>query len=351
MLSLVALVAAGACSSSAPSKSSPLTTGPGALSSTTETNAAPSTTTVAKLAATSPGCSATPVAAGQTQVDLKSSGDPRWYIRHIPASYSATVASAVIVDLHGYQEGASIHTVMSALGAFGEQHNFITITPQGTANPIPRWDTALGSKDVHFIGDVLDNIEKTLCVNPHRIFVSGLSNGAFMTSSMACAYADRFAAAAPVAGVISDVKACKPARAVPLITFHGTADGFVAYDGGLGKDALNLPSANGKGKLKDNLQILKLRKGLTIPQQVDGWAKRNGCDAKPTETNIASDVTEFVYNCPNNADVNFYRIAGGGHTWPGSTFSKGIANVVGVTTFSINADELMWKFFEAHPLP
>ena len=66
---------------------------------------------------------------------------------------------------------------------------------------------------------------------------------------------------------------------------------------------------------------------------------------------MAADVTLVSYTCPNGADVMFYRVEGGGHTWPGSEFSKTIAGVVGVTTSSISANELMWKFFTEHPLP
>ena len=44
-------------------------------------------------------------------------------------------------------------------------------------------------------------------------------------------------------------------------------------------------------------------------------------------------------------------MTGGGHSWPGSEFSQAVASVVGPTTMSISADELMWKFFQAHPLP
>ncbi len=323
------------------------------LTASSTTLAAPtSTTAAAPVSANSSGCkSLEPVPAGNSQVDLTSGGDARYYLRHVPAAYVVGTAMPVVVDLHGYQEGASIHTVMSSLGAYGEQQGFITITPQGTSNPVPRWDTDLASPDVAFIGDMLDNVETTLCVDVRRIFVTGLSNGAFMTSSMACAYADRFAAAAPVAGVVSNVKNCKPARAVPLITFHGTDDGFVAFDGGLGKDALELPLPDGKGKIGDNPEALKGLRGPSVPEHVAGWAKRNGCDATATETKIADDVTLVAYSCPSGADVNFYRVEGGGHTWPGSEFSKTIANVVGVTTSSINANELMWKFFSEHSLP
>ena len=41
---------------------------------------------------------------------------------------------------------------------------------------------------------------------------------------------------------------------------------------------------------------------------------------------------------------------GGGHSWPGSEFSQAIENVVGPTTTSIDANEVMWDFFQAHRL-
>jgi polyhydroxybutyrate depolymerase len=61
-------------------------------------------------------------------------------------------------------------------------------------------------------------------------------------------------------------------------------------------------------------------------------------------------VTLVRYRCPHHADVQLYEIAGGGHTWPGSPFSKAIEQFVGPTTLSIDADALMWRFFERHPL-
>jgi len=39
------------------------------------------------------------------------------------------------------------------------------------------------------------------------------------------------------------------------------------------------------------------------------------------------------------------------HTWPGSEFSKGLANIIGPTTFDIDASEEIWSFFERFRLP
>ena len=55
----------------------------------------------------------------------------RWYYEAIPSSVSATKPAPLIVDLHGYSEGATVHRLMSAMATLGEQEGFITVTPQG----------------------------------------------------------------------------------------------------------------------------------------------------------------------------------------------------------------------------
>ncbi|MGH8986697.1 MAG: alpha/beta hydrolase family esterase, partial [Acidimicrobiia bacterium] len=183
----------------------------------------------------SAGCdAATPVAPGEERVTTTSGGTERWYHRHVPPAHDGRQPVPVVIDLHGYLEGADVHKVHSDLGTYGDEQGFVTITPHGSG-PVVRWDAVVDSADMTFIGDLLDEVEATLCVDERRIFVTGLSNGAFMTSAIACAYADQIAAAAPIAG-ISDIDGCEPDRAVPVVAFHGTDDGFVAIDGGLGED-------------------------------------------------------------------------------------------------------------------
>ena len=326
----------------------------GACSGSSSDSVSTSTTTAkAKPAAVSAqpsaGCRAsTPVAAGEVKIDTTSGGTPRWYYRHVPTGYSATTPTPVVIDLHGYAEGATVHLQMSALGSFGDSHGFVTITPQGSGGAIPAWDTSLDGPDMTYIGDLLDEVERTVCVDEHRVYVTGLSNGAFMTSAVACRYANRIAAAAPVAG-IRDIKGCKPSRPVPVIAFHGTADPYVGYDGGLGQKAADLPTGDGHTLGQAGVVDTKT-KGPSIPEITAAWAKRNGCTTTPTDTTVAADVTLIRFPCPKGDEVELYRVTGGGHAWPGSQFSKAIESAVGPTTFSIDADDLIWKFFEAHPL-
>ena len=298
----------------------------------------------------SSGCGSTTPAlgAGEEKVTITSNAVERWYFRHVPPAHDGTKPLPLVLDLHGYLEGAVAHQVHSSLGAFGDQQGFVTITPQGLGT-VPRWETSVESKDVAFIGDLLDQVEQTACIDRARVFVTGLSNGAMMTSVIACALAGRVAAVAPVAGV-ADVKRCKPARPVPVVAFHGTTDPFVAYDGGLGPAVANLPAPDGSGRTLGEVGVRDGPKGPSVPEVMQAWAQRNHCEGKPIETKIAADVTKLTFACPAGADVELYRVDGGGHSWPGSAFSKQIKNVVGPTTDSISANEVMWNFFRTHPL-
>lgn len=303
----------------------------------------------ARPAKPSAGCKAPQVAPGEQQVDTTSGGAPRSYLRRVPPSYDGRKPVPVVVDLHGYLEGARVHATNTMLGPFGDQHGFVTITPQGSGDVAPGWDVELDSPDVRFIGDLLDEIGRTLCVDGRRVYVTGFSNGAFLASTLACVDADRIAAIATVSGLL-DPPGCKPARPVPIVAFQGTGDEFVSFTGGLGPRAQVASANDGTGRLLGETSGGKAVARSAPTEKVAAvWAKRNKCTGKPKQTQVAPDVTAVRYRCPKRADVDLYRIEGGGHTWPGSEFSRAIEAAVGPTTFSINADEVIWSFFEAHP--
>ena len=342
-------VAAACSSSSSPVLSGTPTTSDG---STTTSRPAPSTTIPAGAvpAVASPGCSlvaSSPV--GQTRIEQTAGGETGFSFLHIPpvAASSPATPLPLVVDLHGYGEPAEVHLKLSGLAAFGDAKGFVTVAPQGPG-PVPLWNVTLGSADLAFLGGVIDDVEQKVCIDRNRVFVAGLSNGAFMASAMACQFADRIGAVAPVAG-LQDIPGCKSALPVPVIAFHGTADGFVAYEGGLGPQVAKLPTPDGKGTLGGG-STLPRAKGPSIPEQAAAWARRNGCGATPVEEAVASDVTLLRFPCPAGAEVELYRVTGGGHAWPGSEVSRQIVSVIGPTTFSISANELLWAFFQAHPL-
>ena len=226
----------------------------------------------------SAGCAlATPAAAGTADLLLAAGGDSGAYVREVPHSYSGQRPLPLVIDLHGYEESATLQASLTQLGAYGDRHGFITVTPQ-VAAAVPMWLTSLGSKDLAFFGGLLRTLDATLCVDRNRTYVTGYSNGAMMASSIACQFAGQIAAVAPVSG-LENPAGCHPSRPVPIVTFHGTADQYVSYAGGLGPAALKLPAPDGSSK--DIGQELGAgapqRTGPSIPSIAATWAARNGC--------------------------------------------------------------------------
>jgi polyhydroxybutyrate depolymerase len=301
----------------------------------------------------SAGCGTSSVKAGEKKVTLRSSGLRRWYYRHVPPAHDGRKALPVVIDLHGYSEGADIHVKLTKLGPYGDQKGFVTLTPQGDG-VVPRWQTAVGSIDVVFVGKMLDDVEKDLCIDRARVFVAGLSNGATMTSTLACTLSDRIAAVATVSGA-SWIKDCAPLRPVPVVAFHGTGDPFLDYDGGFGPAVSVLPAPDGSGRKLGDLRPGRVQspgvdQSRSVPEIMAAWARRNGCKATPPqEQKVAGDVTELIYDCPPGDDTQLYRVEGGGHSWPGSELLEGMT-ILGRTTHSIDTDTLVWDFFEKHPL-
>lgn len=299
-------------------------------------------------AAASAGCDTeTPLAAGETTEVLAAAGLDGTYVQHLPPAYDGATPLPLVLGLHGWSQPAELLGTQSQLPAMGDRHRFITLLPDIT-RPVPLWDTALDSADVTWIAALLDQADATLCIDANRVYVAGMSNGAMMTSTLACALSDRIAAVAPVAGV-RDPAGCALTRPVPMIAFHGTADEYLAYEGGYGVKVASLPSPDGTGTLGDAV-IAGGSDAAPVPDRITAWADRNGCLAAPTEEPVADDILLLSsIDCVEGATL-LYTVQGGGHTWPGSAFDMGIPDLVGPTTESIDATELMSLFFARYAL-
>lgn len=277
----------------------------------------------------------------------------RWFLLTTPKEHDGKTPLPMVIDYHGLSEGADVHAKMSQFSPFAQQHGFILVTPNGTGTPI-HWEASpdpKGNADLVFTGDLLDQLEGELCVDTSRIYATGLSNGAFMSSAVACTMADRFAAVAPVAG-LQHPTPCDPGRPMPILTFHGTADPILLFNGGVG-DRLGEIMSKGVGQVgQDTSSVPKADlEGPGYPKAVREWAKQNGCDPKPTDHQLTDTVLTRTYDCPADGAVEFVVLQGGGHSWPGSEFSKAVERVVGPTDMSIDADELIWAFFQRFQLP
>jgi len=303
----------------------------------------------------SQGSSSPASSAPATTFPFDAAGDSGFYLIDGPR-VGATVALPLAFDLHAYLETAQSADLVTGLSAYGKAHGFITVTPQ-VQEVVPHWDVRPGSSDRAFIVALLDHVEATRCVNLRRVYMVGYSNGAFMTSSLVCELGGQLAAVATVAGIQAPAN-CHPKRPVPVIAFHGTADPLVPYlGGGMTPAAKAMAGPDGTGTF-GSLEGTSAVAGIApltapIPTELAHWASRNHCSLHPTLSKAATGVTLISYQCPNHQTVELYRENGDGHTWPGSELTNlpSVRATLGPTTFAINADKLIWAFFQAHMLP
>ncbi len=287
---------------------------------------------------------AAPLGPGDHTRTLQAGGLKRSYLVHVPPSYDPSRPAPLVLALHGLSMTGPLMAWFTDLNKLADRENFLVVYPNGTgpvemllswnAGAFPADRNKDRADDVAFLGKVLDDAEALLKVDPRRVYVTGMSNGAMMTYRLACAMPERIAAIAPVAGTMA-VDDCRPKRPVPVLHFHGTLDSLVPYD----------------GYQKDWAKMVKVR---SVADTIQAWVKFNGCDPEPTVTELPAKadklkVTRKEYASPRTgAEVVLYVIEGGGHSWPGMHFQPPF---LGESTDNVNANEAMWEFFKRHTVP
>jgi polyhydroxybutyrate depolymerase len=288
----------------------------------------------------SSGCAARPVATpGTTDETLLSGGLERHYQLDIPSSYDGTRPYALVLGLHALTVTYKIVPSLSGFGDMSTKYNFIDVSPSGLSNgPAPYWNAApvADNYDVKFLTRLLDHLEAQLCIDEARVFSVGMSNGAQMSSLLACRLPDRIAGIAPIAGVEFN-QPCH-GRPVPIIAFHGALDPIVPYNGG-GLNSVTIAN--------QNFYHDKLPPGLPTPTGVDEsmrrWARHNGCASRFREERISPEVRKRSWPHCKAATV-LYIVDNGGHAWPGRP-QAAFERTFGHGTTDIDATNLMFAFF------
>lgn len=281
-------------------------------------------------------CFVLSAATGYGQTDsFMVDGVYRNYTVHLPTGYSAAAAHPLVLNLHGYTSDASQQELYTQMNTSADAHNYIVVYPNGISSYWNSWGPpggSFGANDIKFLTELIDTLSGRYNVNPKRIYSCGMSNGGYMTYSLACAITDRLAAVASVAGTMSTYtySTCHPSRHIPVMHIHGTSDNTVPYGTG----------ATGS---------------IGVEQTIAYWRDTNVCQHTTDTTNLPDVSTadgcivqtiHYPY-CAGGNDILLYKIANGGHTWPG-----GLVNIpaFGNTDRDISATEEIWKFFDRYTL-
>jgi polyhydroxybutyrate depolymerase len=250
----------------------------------------------------------------------------------------------VVLAFHGLGTSGRSMIEFSGLADKAEEAGFLAVFPDGSG-PTPQslaWNAGNccsyahkeGVDDVAFVAALLDDLALVAPLDERRLYATGFSNGAMLAYLLASQMADRIAAIAPVAGPMGTAD-CRPSRPVSVCHFHGLADEFAPFRGGIGRRS-----------------VVKVRQ-LPVENSLACWVRADGCRPEPQVEWLEPLVNDGTRACRTTwsggregSEVVLYAIEGAGHVWPGrvSPFT-----VLGRPTNNLVANDVLWNFFQSHP--
>jgi len=275
----------------------------------------------------------------------------RRYRVYVPNAYDEKKAIPVVVAFHGGGGNPESMVRLSGLNAKADAAGFVVVYPFGSGVNKDRSLTfnagnvggyAMWNKidDVGFTKQLLEDLTSVLNVDRDRVFATGISNGGMMAYRVASELSELFAAVAPVGGPMG-TETCSPARPVSIIHFHGTADEFAPFQGGKGRGVLGVPAA-----LRPDF--------YSVDHSIRAWVKTNGCAQEPKVERLPDTADDGMRSTrktwsggKEGSEVVLIEIENGGHTWPGR---EPLVAILGKSTRDLSANDLMWEFFQRHPI-
>jgi poly(3-hydroxybutyrate) depolymerase len=246
----------------------------------------------------------------------------REYLIYIPSSYNPNSATPILFAFHGFGGYNQYFIDTADFRSLADQFNFIAVYPQGlicgdgttwNTNP-PGGDNKCSQDDIGFFGALLYEISGNYNIDASKVFLTGYSNGADFSYSMACYQSSLVTAIAPVSGLMPMVNAsseCQPSHATSVMLFNGTIDYSRPYNG------------------IDGYM-------MSVDQTVAYWTQYNNTDSSP-QTNIVGDIENYTHlNGDNNTIVDLFKIVNGDHYWFNLTYNGN------------SMEELMWNFFSSN---
>jgi polyhydroxybutyrate depolymerase len=266
----------------------------------------------------------------------------RQYKVHVPPGYDPRVPTPIVFCIHGLGQDAVLFCVTGAgLNTASDKDGFIMVMPNGYQNSWNAGTCCGGAStsqldDVSLFRAIFAEVDKHLNIDHHRVYATGLSNGAYMSYRLACEASDLFVAVAAGAGAIginsigggtnatSDFTTCAPTHPVSILDIHGTSDPLIPYS--LQAPTLALAVAN------DHC-------GTTSTTALEPSGGDTKCITYP--------------DCASGTEVSACSITGGGHCWFGSSDCGTGAGPLGAiivganSNFMVNND-VIWNFLKRH---
>jgi polyhydroxybutyrate depolymerase len=263
-------------------------------------------------------CPVTTLAPGDTDGTVAVGATTRSYVVHLPANYAGTSPVPLVLDFHTLAGTPTEEAADSGYRELAEQEGFIVAWPQGIDQAWNIGPCCTNSRDVDDVGfarALVQQLQGEACIDPKRVYATGVAMGGGMAYHLACNAADLVAGIAPSAfDLLTDSEQpCQPVRPVTEISFRGTADALVPYDGG----AVQAP--NGVATIDF----------LGAASTFQRWAELDQCTGSPGESD--SNGCSTYSTCAGGVEVTLCTTQGGGMAW--------------------GSPDVGWAMLKRHPMP
>ena len=284
-----------------------IVTGPGGQSTITQNDA---------ITITEPE---TNVETGLSSQSMMYDNENREYLIYIPQNYNNNNSPMpILFAFHGFGGYSQYFINTADFRSLADQYNFIIVYPQalicngGTTwntNP-PGGDNKCSQDDIGFFGALLYELIGNYNIDSSKVFLTGYSNGADFSYSMACFQSSLITAIAPVSGLMPmyDPSECSPSHATSVLITNGTNDGSRPYNG------------------IDGYM-------MSVDSTISYWAGYNNADSTP-EVITEGNIERYLYaNGDNDTEAILLKVVNGGHDW------------FDMTLGGLSFEQIIWQFF------
>jgi polyhydroxybutyrate depolymerase len=294
------------------------------------------------------GCGTRTGKRGKTLRNITVGTAQRSFVAYLPQGSNPTTPLPFVYVFHGAsQTGAELYD-MTEYAKLADSEGIAVVFPDGqgassatSTGALAPWNVTDGPAccgvgalvsnpspvDFAFLDAIKADVSEDQCLDSAHVFATGFSMGGYFSHHIACDRPD-FRAAAPHSGAtIASLDTCKTTH-MPIIIFHGNADGLIAP----GCDDPSSAPQSG------------------FPASATLWAKKNGCAATYTtipETGTGGNNGQcYLYDgCPPGGQVELCTFPTLAHAWAGAPVCAGcIGSGVGFPS----ATRLEWDFFKKY---